>query len=246
MRAFGHFAIIGALTVLTQIGGLAWLVALGARRRTLTFVAAYLALWVAAPFAAEPLGRVPLPCQIQDGLRVKGIYCALNRHYVTPTLREAALATTRAVEAQFPGTQTLALDAGFPFLDGMPLLPHLSHDDGRKLDFAFYYAGVDGQYLPGQTRSPLGYWAFEDGPTDCPLQTLTMRWDMGLLQPLWPDRPLEPTRTKALIEHLTQDPRIGKILIEPHLQATLGISHPKLRFQGCQAARHDDHIHIQL
>lgn len=31
------------------------------------------------------------------------------------------------------------LDANFPFKDGFPLLPHLSHDDGRKVDIAFMY-----------------------------------------------------------------------------------------------------------
>jgi hypothetical protein len=39
---------------------------------------------------------------------------------------------------------------------------------------------------------------------------------------------------------------VAKIFVEPPLAAQLGLSDPKIRFQGCRAARHDDHIHIQL
>lgn len=45
---------------------------------------------------------------------------------------------------------------------------------------------------------------------------------------------------------LSRDPRIGKIFLAPHLAAKFGSDAPKIRFQGCAAARHDDHIHIQL
>lgn len=37
-----------------------------------------------------------------------------------------------------------------------------------------------------------------------------------------------------------------KILIEPHIPARLGVSSRAIRFQGCRAARHDDHIHNQI
>ncbi|MBM7068074.1 hypothetical protein IU397_10820 [Actibacterium sp. 188UL27-1] len=241
-----HVSAFVILTLLTQVGGLAWLAALAVRPRIVSFAGAYLALWLITPFAAAAFGRVPMPCSDEAGLRTKAIYCALNRHYVTPDLRHAAIQAAQTVAETFPGTHTIALDAGFPFLDGMPLLPHLSHDDGRKLDLAFYYTDPASQYLPGQTRSPLGYWAFETGPSTCTRQFPTLRWNMDLLQPLWPDRPLEGARTTALVQALIADPRIGKILIEPHLETRLGLGHSKLRFQGCRAARHDDHIHIQL
>jgi hypothetical protein len=39
---------------------------------------------------------------------------------------------------------------------------------------------------------------------------------------------------------------IERIFIEPYLAARLGVSSPLLGFQGCRAARHDDHIHIQI
>ena len=41
-------------------------------------------------------------------------------------------------------------------------------------------------------------------------------------------------------------PDIGKDFIEPHLAKRLGATTSKIRFQGCKAARHDDHIHVQL
>jgi hypothetical protein len=47
---------------------------------------------------------------------------------------------SREIDRAFPGTTTLYLDGNFPFLNGFPLLPHLSHSDGRKLDIAFYYS----------------------------------------------------------------------------------------------------------
>ncbi len=57
---------------------------------------------------------------------------------------------------------------------------------------------------------------------------------------------MDPIRTTALINLFTADPRVAKIFVEPPLATRLNLSHPKLRFQGCRAARHDDHIHIQL
>jgi len=54
------------------------------------------------------------------------------------------------------------LDANFPFFDGFPILPHLSHNDGNKIDIAFYYGDPSiGQYLRGKAKSPIGYWGFE-------------------------------------------------------------------------------------
>ena len=149
-------------------------------------------------------------------------------------------------EAQFPGTVTLALDGNFPFLDAFPMLPHLSHGDGDKLDLAFYYVDAGG-YAPGRTASPIGYFAFERvGEETCPAVWPTLRWDMAWFQPLVRDLDLEPQRTAALIRALVADPRVGKVFVEPPLAARLGVAAEKVRFQGCRAARHDDHIHLQL
>lgn len=247
MRIIGHAFAIVTLTLLTQIGGIAWAVSLMVRRRLVAFVAAYLVLlalsWSLAPLA----GRVALSCTGDGPLQMQSwVYCLANRNYVVPELAEAAQDLAQAVAMRHPGTITLALDGNFPFVTGFPLLPHLSHDDGRKLDLAFYYADAQGNYLPGATRSPLGYFAFEDGPTDCPPRWLSLRWDLAWLQPLWPEYRLEPARMQIMLEWLAADPRIERVFIEPHLRAVLGVQSDKFRFQGCRAARHDDHVHIQL
>ena len=132
------------------------------------------------------------------------------------------------------------------FGDGVPLLLHMSHDDGEKLDLAFYYAG-EGGYLPGRTRSPLGYFAFEalDQPI-CPPAVVTLRWDMRWVQGLWRDWVVDVPRSRALVQALVADARVAKVFVEPPLAEAWGVAGGKVRFQGCRAARHDDHVHVQL
>jgi hypothetical protein len=72
---------------------------------------------------------------------------------------------------------------------------------------------------------------------------------MAALQDHYPPRPLEPERTRAALRCLVADGQrfgVERIFIEPYLAARLGVSSPVLGFQGCRAARHDDHIHIQI
>lgn len=246
VRRVFHLVLICLLTLITQLGGLAWLLALFFRRRLIAFLLAYTALSGAAVIIAPQFGRTALPCFTSEQMRMHSvIYCALNRHYVSPELRDVLTDTATEVADQYPGTITLVLDASFPFINGFPLLPHLSHKNGRAADIAFYYQN-DGTYLPGKTRSPIGYFAFEDGPTNCPQATLTLRWNAHALQSLWPQWTLERKRTRTALRALASNPRVGKIFIEPHLKSRLQIRDGKIRFQGCRAARHDDHIHVQL
>ena len=246
MRVIGHTTLIIFLTLLTQLGGLAWLFALCFKRRVLMFGAAYLALSISALMVAPVFGREPISCLSQGTHKMQSVlYCALNRQYVTPELGRVLHDFSSAMEQEFPGTTTLVLDANFPFISGFPLLPHLSHDDGQKVDLALFYQDA-GLFLPGTTRSPIGYFAFEDGPTTCPDNTLSLRWNMPWLQRLWPAYALEPRRMMAALHFLGDDPRVGKVFIEPHLKARFQADHAKIRFQGCRAARHDDHIHVQL
>lgn len=244
----GHAFVVVALTMLTQLGGVVWIASRWARRPLLVFVLTYAGLLGAVQVVAPMTGRVALPC-FGAPLRAQSVmYCALMRNFVTPDLAQVAMDAAVRVEEAFPGTVTLALDGGFPFFDGVPLLPHLSHDDGEKLDLAFHYASADGGYLPGQTRSPLGYFAFAalDAPEDCPPVALTLRWRMQWTQPWFAALEVEPLRTTALVRALLADPRVGKVFLEPPLAAAWGLVDAKLRFQGCRAARHDDHIHVEL
>jgi hypothetical protein len=264
--------LFAVLTLLTQVGGLAfaicWLVGRflpegSALRRVGINVGLFaglyvvLSVFVVPPWAALG-GRVPLPCSAESDrpfAAASPAFCWLNRHYVDPRLVTLMTDLSRDVARQFPGTVTLFLDANLPFINGFPLLPHLSHGDGRKLDLAYYYRGPDGSYVPAQTRSPIGYWAFEQpgaGETPSPCRTdtwLTTRWDMQFLQGLFPARPLDPERTRATLQWLVMQGRaanVDRVFIEPYLAVRLGVTSDLLRFQGCRAARHDDHIHIQI
>lgn len=125
------------------------------------------------------------------------------------------------------------------------LVPHLSHDDGEEADLAFYYTDDTG-YLAEVTRSFIGYFAFEQGPTNCPEVWPALRWHFEAIQPLWLRYNLDIARNTLLFETQASDGRVGKIFVEPHLIEALGLSEEKVRFQGCRVARYDDHLHFQL
>lgn len=243
-----HGAAVLALTAITQLGGIAWVVALVFRgwRFWAAFVLGYALLFGMAQLAAPSMGRVPLPCRGEPLRMQSAFYCIAMRNFVSPELLDVAQQAAGRVAREYPGTVTLALDGNFPFLASFPMIPHLSHGDGGKLDFAFFYADQTG-YAPGRTDSPLGYFAFERaGEETCPPAFPTFRWEMRWLRPAMAGLKLEPDRTAALARALLDDPRVGKLFLEPPLAARLGVSGDRLRFQGCRAARHDDHIHIQL
>jgi hypothetical protein len=247
LRVFFHLTVFVILSLLSQLGGIAWLVALTMRRRIITFIIVYAFLSITSLWIAPLFGRVPLNCSASGNLHMQSmLYCTLNRHYVSPEVKNTAQDLADYLSNRFPGTITLALDGSFPFFNGFPLLPHLSHDDGRKLDLAFYYKDGKGEYLPGRTSSAIGYFDFEEGPTDCPSRWASLRWDLPWLQHLWRDHKLESVRTGVAVTWLAKDGRVGKVFLEPHLRRSLGVEYQKVRFQGCRAARHDDHIHFQL
>jgi hypothetical protein len=261
------------LTVVTQIGGIAlllsWLVgrthgAGGLPRIARTglflvvFVATYVAIsWLVVPPLAALGGRVPLPCQARGRSAVWRRAPALLRSQ--PSLRGRARRAPAGADVarHRPGLSRdrhLVPRRQLPVPEWLPLLPHLSHNDGRKLDLAFYYAAPDGTYLPGALRSPIGYWAFETpspgDPLPCSDQTgLSLRWDLPLLQRLYPNRPIEPERTRAALAWLASEGArhgVERLFVEPHLARRLGVASPLIGFQGCRAARHDDHIHFQI
>lgn len=266
MRVVSHAAVFVILTILTQIGGLVWIAAMmfahaaglkGRLAKLIAFALLYAGATIATAYAAPHFGRIPLSCfaGAPASLAVRSpLFCALNRNYVSPQMHKAAEAFATHMATAYPGTKTIVLDANFPFIDGFPLLPHLSHADGRKLDIAFYYVR-GGTYLPGETRSPIGYFAFEQSRTGDFLPCagrndwLTLRWDFDLLQPLFPDYGIDEARMADALRWLTSEGvRFGveKIFVEPHIASSLGVSHDRIRFQGCRAARHDDHIHFQV
>jgi hypothetical protein len=263
LRLIAHALIAIALTVLTQVGGLIYLAALALRRRiplptrprialVVAFLGLYSAAWFPIQAAAALNGRVGLPCVGDGPLRVATpLYCIAHRHDVRRELLDLARDMAQAVDERYPGAVTQTLDANFPFVDGFAMLPHLSHDDGRKLDLAFYYADAAGEYRPGALRSPIGYWAFEQpSPRErqpCRGRAGPLRWDQGWFQPFTRNNlALDQPRTRAALNWLARDGRARRVFIEPHLADRLGVGLPFVRFQGCNAARHDDHFHIEL
>ena len=257
------------LTLLTQIGGAAYLATLAIKSRlpggalaksTLAsgcFLACYACLGVAAYFLAPYFGRVALPCKTTESTNFvvqSPVFCALNRHYVTPELFKVASDLAAFMDREYPGTRTLTLDANFPFIDGFPLLPHLSHDDGRKLDLAFYYRRRNGRYAAGATKSPIGYWAFEeppDGEQRCSgiSDIITLRWDVPWFRLFHRDYEFDVARNRAALQWLATKASatgVSKVFVEPHLAQMLNVKGDVIRFQGCRASRHDDHIHLQV
>ncbi len=261
-RGLGLLLVVLA-TLLTQLGGIYLWVALGAmtqaesgRQRWLirpALVATiYLlsAIWL-FPLLAGAGGRVALPCW-QGGSSLQPhsrLYCLANRHYVVPELAATLASLDQRLAQRMPDRPVRYLDAGFPFGGGFPMIPHLSHGDGRRIDLMFLYQDANGDPHDGN-GSPIGYFAFVEPdlgmPPLCADRRLTLRWNLSWLQPLLPKPELDLVATRILIEEATRTPAIGKILLEPHLRDRLGLNHPKIRFQGCNAARHDDHLHLQL
>ena len=264
------------LTALSQVGGAVLLATLAVSRwagrdfgRPTRFALALVSFAVlhfgvselVLPSAAPLLsGRVRLPCQHdpRSALRpASQAFCLLNRNYVTPELRDLASTLAANLRADKAATTLYYLDGGFPFAAWMPMLPHLGHRDGRALDLAFLYLDpTTGKPLAG-TPSAVGYWAFErprgDAADPCPEPAGSWppagRWDLDWLQPVWGDWRLDEARTRAMLAWLaTEGPARGveRIFLEPHLAERLGVASPLLRFAGCEAARHDDHVHVEM
>ncbi|MBK1867748.1 hypothetical protein [Taklimakanibacter albus] len=263
------------LTALTQLGGLiflaslalAWALRLAGSTRAMAVLAGIvlflagvpLANLFVAPALATLNGRVALPCEMSAGTSyaaLSPVYCALGRTYARAEVQAMLEAMGRDLGRDDPGLVVATLDANFPVLDGFPLPPHLSHDDGRRIDLAYFYTDAAGKPLPLAAPSFLGYWGFEEPPTPadaaCTDKTrwLTFRWDMDWFQAfVRKDRRLDQERTAAMLRWLVEkgpEHGVTKILLEPHMVKRLGVTSPLIRFQGCRAARHDDHIHVEV
>jgi hypothetical protein len=186
------------LTAITQIGGVIYLLHFFIYKKIshytekrwkqrlmklACFVVPYfIATSVIIPPVAKLTGRVRLPVSSQ-ALKPLSIWTViLNRNYVRPELLHAVVEVSKEVHMKNPGTCVLYLDANFPFIDGFPLLPHLSHNDGKKLDLAFFYEdaithesitdapsfvgyGICEEPAPGEVNTSLecaekGYWQY--------------------------------------------------------------------------------------
>jgi hypothetical protein len=260
------------LTILTQVGGVIYLLSLLTHafidRKTGrkisrvglkfgSFLLLYLlSTFLIVPVLARPFGRVALPITESGHLQPLNIItCLLNRHYVRPELKEATLAVAKQMNARYPGTVINYLDANFPFINKFPLIPHLSHNDGKKLDLAFLYIDQKSGSPSDEAPSIIGYGVNEEPaaneinmPGQC---ALNGSWQYSFMSKIIPqgkkaDFVFDAIRTKAVVNLFVSEKEVGKIFIEPHLKTRLKLTSDKIRFHGCQAVRHDDHIHVQL
>lgn len=123
MRLLAHFSVFIFLTAISQLGGLAWLLARFFSHRSIVFVSIYVFLSASALWIAPMFGREPLPCLSDETLEMRSVfYCALNRQYVVPELKSVLKDYSAKMESAFPGTKTVVLDANFPFFFRLSLV----------------------------------------------------------------------------------------------------------------------------
>lgn len=260
----------GLLTLLTQTGGIVWLFSRGLSallhrkfifrfQKTLVFIALYAITTVAIlPPLARRWGRVPLPVFSNTHLRPENLlFAVFNRHYVRPELKRALEDVALQMQKNYPGTVIWYMDANFPFIDGYPLEPHFSHKDGKKVDIAFYWDEAKSGRPAAGTPSPFGYGVCAeplpgeyDYAADCESKGYWyISLDKTLAEPFFDKTgySFNKEKTRELARLLAEHPAVGKILIQTHLEKRLGLEgYDKFRQQGCKAARHDDHFHVQL
>ena len=215
-----------------------------------------LAIISIVPVMARILGRVPLPLTETNNVQPLNIMtCLLNRNYVRSELKQTVFDVAKNINAKFPGTTINYLDANFPFINKFPLIPHLSHNDGKKLDLSFCYRDQKTGEPTNDCPSFFGYGVCE-GPLQQESNMPAICADRGYWQYSFLTKVIsqkdkqnftfDSDKTKVLINLLAKQQTIGKIFIEPHLKTRLQLTTDKIRFHGCQAVRHDDHIHVQL
>ncbi len=260
------------LTILTQVGGLVYLCSFwtykliekqttGVLKLRLLKLTSFLTLYLLTtflivPFIAKPFGRVPLPLTETNNLKPLNILtCILNRNYVRPALRQTAYDVAKQMNSKFPGTILNYLDANFPFVNKFPLFPHLSHNDGKKLDVSFCYLDNKTKSATNKCPSFIGYGICEEAlPTEKNTADFCAEkgyWQYSMLKKIVPQGnkinfTLDNVRTRELVNLFASQQTIEKIFIEPHLKTRLNLTTEKIRFHGCGAVRHDDHIHVQV
>jgi len=258
-----HLALFVMLTIITQIGGLVYLMALlivskkSAKyrlKRWCFFAVLYLVCTMLfVPIIAPLFGREKIKKFDRVAPRTF-MTDLLNRNYVHPELNVSLQEIAQGLGNKHPGLKLVYLDANFPFLNKFPLLPHLSHSDGKKIDVSFIYQDKEGK-LTNKKPSTSGYGVFES-PQPGEYDQIKKCLDKGNWQydfpryltfgTINPDIAFSEKVTKDLILEILKQPSTGKLFIEPHLKSRMNLRHERIRYHGCQAVRHDDHIHFQL
>ncbi|WKN45737.1 hypothetical protein [Tunicatimonas pelagia] len=212
-----------------------------------------LATYLVVPNIAPIFGRERI--KESDLVQAHSFFYRLaNRNYVRTELNDVIQNVAYKFEKQNDGIKLIYLDANFPFFDGFPLLPHLSHNDGRKVDISFVYKHQNGQ-LTNMKPSVSGYGIYQEPTADEYDQILKCKgagyWQYDFPKYLTFARinneiAFSEEGTQELVNKIANQKEVSKIFIEPHLRGRLGLIDPKIRFHGCRAVRHDDHIHFQI
>jgi len=249
------------LTILTQIGGvvlfLSFVLSRGIENRkrlklSFIFLVLYLlSTFLVVPHIASYFGRERI---IQTDIIKPTFFLTnlLNRNYVKPKINSILRKTELGLKNT--GTEIRYLDANFPFIDNFPLLPHLSHNDGKKIDISLVYTKPNGE-LTNDKKSNSGYGVFAE-PEKGEIDQIKNCRTKGYFQYDYPkyltfggkneNLVFSIKYTKLLINAFLSNKDISKIFIEPHLKVRLNLKDTRVRYHGCKAVRHDDHIHIQI
>ncbi|RKE02487.1 hypothetical protein [Marinifilum flexuosum] len=263
IQNLGRLILFVLLTIITQIGGLIYLIGIVLSNRIkfafwgkklVVFIVLYVtASFLIVPIVAPWFGREKI--RNNDNLQAASFATVLlNRNYVTPETHEFLQNISRNLAEKKPEVKARYLDACFPFFDGFPLLPHLSHNDGCKVDFSLVYEDINGQIV-NKSKSISGYGVFEnplrnevDQCKDC-LQKGYFQYDYPkylIFGRINDDLKFSKSGTNALIEAILSQRKLTKMFIEPHLEQRLKLEDKRVRFHGCRSVRHDDHIHVQI
>ncbi len=249
------------LTLITQIGGVIYLISLIVSKKwnpkikfstAIIFISLYTFFtFLIVPFVAPIFGRE----RVRHSKKIKPtnyMTVLLNRNYVNPKLNNLLSKT----EDELKGTdiEIHYLDANFPFINKFPLLPHLSHNDGNKIDLSLIYETQEG-IITNKQKSVSGYGQFEE-PKPMEYNQIKKCLKSGNFQYNYPkyltfgkineELKFSKKGTKKLIQSILNNKDLGKLFIEPHLKNRMKLKDSRIRYHGCRAVRHDDHIHIQL
>lgn len=246
---------------MTQIGGIVYLLSLIISKKwnknlkfktLIIFTSFYLfSTLLIVPLIAPIFGREKVK-HSENINPTNYITVLLNRNYVRPKLNELLSQT----EKELNGTniEIHYLDANFPFINKFPLLPHLSHNDGKKIDISLIYE-TENRIITDKQKSVSGYGAFEN-PKPNEYNQIENCLKNGYFQYDYPkyvtfgkinkDLVFSEKGTKKLIQSILKSRRLGKLFIEPHLKSRMNLKDNRIRYHGCRAVRHDDHIHVQL
>jgi len=156
------------LTILSQIGGLIYVLSLFIATKWNTKLKFKVLIVFSSLYLFSTFIIIPLVTPIFGREKVKHsdrisptnyMTVLLNRNYVRPKLNELLNNTAKKLEDT--NIKISYLDANFPFINKFPLLPHLSHNDGKKIDLSLIYETENG-IIQNKQKSISGYGAFEN------------------------------------------------------------------------------------